>query len=154
MTRIHERIDTALPIEPTFDLVADFANAERWDPGVVRSKRLGDGPIAPGARYHLDVRMGGRVAPMTYRVEAFVPPHRVVLVGSGSGVDATDDIVFTPTADGTAIHYTADIRLRGVRRLIQPFLRRTFERIGRDAAAGMTAALAELATRHEEGSPS
>jgi carbon monoxide dehydrogenase subunit G len=149
MTRIHERIETSLPTERTFDLVADFANAERWDPGVVRSTRLDSGPLAVGASYHLEVRMGGRVAPMTYRVTALEPPHRVVLVGSGSGVDATDEIVFSRTADGTVIDYTADIRLGGLLRLAQPFLGGTFDRIGRDAAAGMRTALAELADSHE-----
>jgi carbon monoxide dehydrogenase subunit G len=151
MTRIHERIETSLPIERTFDLVADFANAERWDPGVVRSTRIDRGPLAVGASYDLEVRTGGRVAPMTYRVTALQPPHRVVLVGSGSGVDATDEIVFSRTADGTAIDYTADIRLGGLLRLAQPFLGGTFDRIGRDAAAGMRTALAELADAHEAG---
>lgn len=151
MTRIHERIETSLPIERTFDFVADFANAERWDPGVMRSTRLDSGPLTVGASYDLEVRMGGRVAPMTYRVTAVEPPHRVVLVGSGSGVDATDEIVFSPTATGTAIDYTADIRLGGLLRLAEPFLGGTFDRIGRDAAAGMRTALAELVGAHEAG---
>jgi hypothetical protein len=151
MTRIHQRIETELPLEPTFDFVADFANAHRWDPGVVSSKRLGDGPVASGARYELEVRMGGRVAPMTYRIATFEPPHRVVLIGSGSGVDATDEIVFARTGQGTAIDYTADIRLNGLMRLVQPFLGSTFQRIGRDAAAGMRATLTELAARHRGG---
>ena len=69
----------------------------------------------------------------------------MVLVGSGSGVDAVDDIRFTRTGAGTAIDYSADIRLRGLRRLLQPFLGGTFKRIGRDAAAGMSARLAALA---------
>ncbi len=34
MTTLHEQIDTTLPIEATFAYVADFANAEEWDPGV------------------------------------------------------------------------------------------------------------------------
>ena len=33
MTRLHEEIETALPVETTFDFAADFANAQRWDPG-------------------------------------------------------------------------------------------------------------------------
>ena len=31
MTRVHERIDTVLPIDDTFSLIGDFANAEVWD---------------------------------------------------------------------------------------------------------------------------
>ena len=147
MTRIHERLGTDLPIEAAFDFVADFTNAHAWDPGTVWSRRAaaGDGPVGVGTTFELGVRMGGRVAPMTYRITRFERPSRVVLVGEGSGVESVDDIRFERSGDGTAIDYAADIRLQGFRRLLQPFLGGTFERIGRDAAAGMAAALARLA---------
>src|SRR6188768_1610672 len=74
MTRLQEQIETVLPLEPTFDFVADFANAERWDPGVFRSTRLDDGPLRQGSRFALDVRMGQRIAPMTYEVSALERP--------------------------------------------------------------------------------
>ena len=45
----------------------------------------------------------------------------------------------------TVVDYTADIRLRGWMRLIQPFAGGTLERIGRDAATGMTRTLAARA---------
>jgi len=145
MTRLYEQIETTLPPEPTFDFVADFANAARWDPGVARSVGLDDEPLRLGSRFELDVRMGGRTAPMTYHVAALERPHRVVLVGTGSGVDAVDEIVFEPSGTGTRIRYTADIKLTGLLRLAQPFLSGSFERIGRDAAGGMRRTLADLA---------
>ena len=148
MTRLHEQIETVLPIATTFDFVADFSNAARWDPGVARSVRLDDGPIRRGSRFALEVRMGRGTAPMQYHIAALDRPTRVVLVGAGSGVDAVDEIVFEPTYFGTRVRYTADIRLRGLRRLAEPFLSRVFARIGRDAASGMRSALAEL-----DGSP-
>lgn len=144
MTRLYEQIETALPPETAFDFVADFANAERWDPGVARSVGLDEGPLRVGSRFELDVRMGRRTAPMTYHVAALERPDRVVLVGAGSGVDAVDEIVFEPTGSGTRIRYTADIRLSGLLRVVQPFLSGAFERIGRDAAAGMRRTLADL----------
>ena len=32
MTILRERIETSLPVAEAFEFVADFANAERWDP--------------------------------------------------------------------------------------------------------------------------
>jgi len=145
MTRLFEQIETTLPPESTFDFVADFANAARWDPGVARSVALDGEPLRLGSRFELDVRMGGRTAPMTYRVATLERPRRVVLVGTGSGVDAVDEIVFEPSGTGTRIRYTADIKLTGLLRLAQPFLSGAFERIGRDAAGGMRRTLADLA---------
>jgi len=149
MTRIHQRIETALPIDDAFDYVADFANSHAWDPGTLSSRRLDSGPVRAGARYLLDVRMGDRVAPMEYRIRDFERPDRVVLTGTGSRVDAVDEIRFQRAGDGTSIDYTADIRLGGLLRLAQPFLGRTFAKIGRDAAAGMDRALDALAARRD-----
>jgi carbon monoxide dehydrogenase subunit G len=147
MTRIHERLETALPMEAAFDYVADFANAQTWDPGTEWSRRTAseDGPVEAGATFELGVKMGGRVAPMTYRITEFERPTRVVLVGEGSGVTSIDDIRFQATGNATAVDYAADIQLGGLLRLVQPFLGGRFERIGKDAAAGMAATLGALA---------
>lgn len=145
MTRLHERIETTLPIEAAFDYVAEFANAQQWDPGVATARRIDDGPVAVGTRYDLGVRMGGRVAPMEYRITELDRPRRVVLVGTGSNVGAVDDIRFERDGDGTVIDYTADIRLGGWLRFAQPFLRGSFAKIARDAAGGMERALAARA---------
>jgi carbon monoxide dehydrogenase subunit G len=147
MPRLHETIDTALPIDEAFAFVADFANSSRWDPGVATSERVDPGPVGIGARYRLGVRMRGRVAPMEYRVTAFEPSRRVVLSGEGSGVTAVDEIRFEPAASGagTRIDYTADIHLNGWMRLLEPFVGGTFDKIAKDALGGMRRALDELA---------
>ena len=136
---------TPLAPEAAFAFVADFANSALWDPGVASSARIDSGPVAVGARYRLAVRFGGRTAPMEYRISVLEAPTRVVLTGEGSGVSAVDDIAFEPAGTGTRVDYTADIRLGGVMRLVQPFLGRTFDALGRDALAGMQRALDGLA---------
>lgn len=145
MTTLHERIETTLPIDEAFAFVADFANASQWDPGVATSERIDAGPVGLGARYRLGVRMRGRVAPMEYRITTYEAPTRVVLTGEGSGVAAVDTIHFDATPTGTAIDYTADIRLGGWMRLIEPFAGRAFEKIAKDALGGMQRALDERA---------
>lgn len=137
MTTLHEQIETALPIDETFAYVADFANSQVWDPGVATAERIDDGPVGVGTSYRLGVRLGGRVAPMEYRITVFEPPTRVVLIGSGSSVSAVDEIRFERSDTGTRIDYTADIRLGGVLRLVQPFLGRAFANVGRNAVNGM-----------------
>jgi carbon monoxide dehydrogenase subunit G len=141
MAVLREQIETPLGIDDAFAFVADFANAARWDPGVATSERVGEGPVQVGARYRLGVRMGGRVASMEYVITRLDRPRRVVLAGEGSGVSAIDDISFEATDAGTTIHYTADIRLRGVMRLLTPFAGGAFRRIAQNARAGMQRAL-------------
>lgn len=141
MAILRERIETRLGLEPTFAFVADFANAAAWDPGVATSERIDAGPVAVGARYRLGIRMGSRVVPMEYVITQLEPGRRVVLAGSGSGVVAVDDIAFEATPMGTAITYVADIRLRGLLRLLTPFAGGAFRRIAANARDGMQRAL-------------
>lgn len=150
MPRLQETITTPLGIDETFAFVADFANAQHWDPGVATSERLDSGPVGVGARYRLGVRMRGKVAPMEYRVTAYEAPSRVVLVGEGSGVNATDEIRFTPAGTGTRIDYVADIHLGGLMRLAEPFAGGAFRKLAADAIGGMQAALAKRAARAGE----
>ena len=146
MPRLHEIVDTTLPADDAFAFVADFTNSPAWDPNTVSSTRLDAGPVGVGARYELRVRQGRRVVPMTYRVTTWEPGTRVVLEGRGSNVEARDEIRFEPTTTGTRVDYTADIRLTGWMRLVEPFAGGAFERLASDAATGMRRALGERAT--------
>jgi carbon monoxide dehydrogenase subunit G len=141
MTVLHEELEVDRPVEEVFGFVGDFANAERWDPGVAASTALTEGPVRVGSRYALTVVFNGRQLPMTYQVTAYDPPRRVELRGTGSTVKALDDIRFEATGRGTRIRYTADLRLRGPLRLGEPLLRSRFEETGRRAIQGMREAL-------------
>src|SRR5664280_1256869 len=117
MTRLHQQIETRLPLDAAFAFVADFANATRWDPGVATSEPVDDRPVGLGARYRLGVRMRGRVTPMEYWITEFDAPRRVVLTGTGPGVSAVDEIRFDRAGTVTRIDYAADIRLGGLLRI-------------------------------------
>src|SRR5512141_2987711 len=147
MARLHESLDTNLSVDRAFAFIADFSNSARWDPGVAWSEAIGSGPTSVGSAYRLGVRMGSRVTPMEYRITTLEPDRRVVLEGKGAGVEATDDIRFSPTATGTRIDYMADIRLRGWLRLVAPFSGGAFAAIARNARAGMLKTLDQMAQR-------
>jgi Polyketide cyclase / dehydrase and lipid transport len=142
MPRLHETVETALPLGETFAFLADFANSQVWDPGTVSARRRGSGPVQVGARYELVVKVGRGTGPMTYEVVALEPDRQVVLVGEGRQVHARDDIRFTALpSGGTRIDYTADLTLKGWMRVLAPFLGGTFRKIGTDARDGMRRAL-------------
>lgn len=142
MVVLHEELDVDVPVEEAFAFVGDFANAQGWDPGVESSRNATGSPVGVGTRYDLIVIFGDRRLPMTYEVTVFDPPRRVVLHGTGSTVTAVDDIRFEPSPSGTRIHYTADLRLKGLARVAEPLLRGRFHETGRRAMAGMESAFA------------
>lgn len=143
MPVLRESIEVDHPIEAAFDAVADFANAEEWDPGVERSRLVGEGAedaVGVGAAYDVRVTFRGSASDMRYRTTAYDRPRRVVLEGHGPRVRAIDTIEFEPLGDArTKIRYTADLRLTGLAVLASPLLRSTFDRLGKDALAGMEA---------------
>jgi carbon monoxide dehydrogenase subunit G len=145
MTVLREELEVDRPIEEVFAFIADFANSARWDPGVAEARNVTEGPVRVGTRYDLVVLFNDRRLPMTYEVIEYRPPDRVALRGYGSTVNALDDIRFEATPGGTRIRYTADLRLRGLLRVLEPLVRTRFEETGRRAMAGMKAAFAELA---------
>ena len=145
MPVLHETIDTPLPIDDAFAFVADFANAERWDPGVAKSARLDAGPVGLGARYRLGVRMAGRVAPMEYVITTFDAPHHGRPDRHGSNVQRSTRSDSRPIRARTRMDYTADIRLGGWMRLLQPFVGGAFDRLAKAALDGMQRALDDRA---------
>ncbi|MDH4112022.1 MAG: SRPBCC family protein [Actinomycetota bacterium] len=143
MTILRETIDVPRPPEEAFDAVVDFSSAEVWDPGVVTAERVQEGeghPSGIGARYRLTVTFRGAESEMTYVTTEYSRPTRVVLVGEGDRITATDTIEFEPTdAGGTRISYEADLRLKGLAKVAQPLLGKAFDEMGRRAIEGMRA---------------
>ena len=115
MTRMHERIETPLPIDAAFDYVADFANSRHWDPGTSRRPAGSTtGRSAVGAALSTS-GSGWAAASCRWSTGSRTSTVRDGLYSSapGSNVEAVDDIRFEPSGDGTHIDYTADIRLGG-----------------------------------------
>jgi len=140
--KLHETRVIEREVDEVFAFTSDFANAEKWDPGVESSSQVGSGPPQVGTRYELVVRFGSKRIPMTYVITALEPDSRLVLEGEGEVVSAVDDILFHPTSEGTVVEYTAHLSfdnwIRFVEPLMTPFLRRF---VGKRALDGLVAAL-------------
>ena len=107
MTRLHEEIETPLPLDVAFPFVADFANSSRWDPGVKSSEAVDPGPLAVGARYRLMVRMGGRFAPMEYRISSTAETPEPVPVSTTRRIGSSADTRYSIGANRLPIRTTS-----------------------------------------------
>lgn len=141
MIRLHETRTVSAPVAEAFDYAANFENIENWDPGVVTSKRVGDGPIAVGSSFDLVTVFKGRESDMTYTITELDRPRRVVLKGEGKLLSAVDTMEFSETATGTEIRYTADLTFKGIAKIGTLFIRDDLDQLGRDAVDGLKAAL-------------
>ena len=144
MTRLVETATTSLSQDEAFAHVAEFENIHLWDPGVVRSTKLSLGDAGVGTIYDLELSYRGRTMSMQYIVTEYEPHRRITLEGSGGPVKAVDTISFGADGDTIRVTYEADLRLTGLARLFQPFMKRRFDAIGEAAGSGLRRWLAEL----------
>jgi hypothetical protein len=143
MATYRARVTTLRPQAEVFDYMARFSNAAEWDPGVAEATEAEPGATGEGATYRLMVRIYGRAVPLSYRIDGYDRPHRVVLRAENSMVRSTDVIEVFPEPDGGSIlTYEATLELKGGALLFTPLLGLSFRRIGDRATAGLRAALA------------
>ncbi|NIK57674.1 SRPBCC family protein [Kribbella shirazensis] len=145
MILIEREVTVAAGPEQLFDYLADFRTTEEWDPGTVRTTLVsGDGEV--GTTYHNVSSFAGRETELTYVLQESDRPDRLVLRGENRTVVAHDTMTFHSAADATRVTYRAEFRFKGLARFAEPFLRKSFDRLGDEAEQGLHNALTKLAT--------
>lgn len=139
--RLHETRTIDRPLPEVFAFTADFANAEKWDPGVSSSRRVGEGPAGTGSKYDLMVSFGTSEIPMTYEITEWEQDARVVLVGRGDSIEAVDVIEFEARDGGTFVDYTADLTFTNWIRFVAPLMTPLLKQVGEKALDGLVETL-------------
>jgi uncharacterized protein YndB with AHSA1/START domain len=144
MIVIEREVAIAATPERVFDYLSDFRTTEEWDPGTVRTT-LVSGSGGVGTTYRNTSRFNGRETELTYVVEDFARPDRVVLRGENRTIVARDTMTFRTESHITHVTYRAEFQLKGLARFAESFLRRPFEHLGEEAEEGLRNALGKLA---------
>ncbi len=126
--------------------LADFGNAEQWDPGTRSCERIGSGPIEVGARWHNVSEFNGRETELEYRLEILEPGH-IRLVGENKTATSTDDIRIVPSTESvtrSSVTYRSEVVFHGLAKVAGPFVQHEFERLGDKTVEGITREVAQL----------
>jgi len=146
--RLQRTVIVEKPLDKVFAYLSDFTTTTEWDPGTVKTVRAsGDGGF--GTEYLNTSTFAGRQTRLTYVVEDLVPNRHIALRGENTTVIAHDTMTFREKSDDTGVAstevtYTADFTFKGITRLIAPFMKPAFTRLGNEAESGMAAALSQL----------
>lgn len=141
--RLQRTVTVEQPLAKVFAYLSDFTTTTQWDPGTVRTVRTSGGG-GLGTEYLNTSTFAGRQTQLTYVVEDLVVNERIALRGENATVIAHDTMTFEVVGGDTQVTYTADFTFKGMARLLAPFLRPAFTRLGNQAETGLAAALAEL----------
>jgi carbon monoxide dehydrogenase subunit G len=120
-----------VPPEIVIPYLADFANAEHWDPGTVRCVRNDDGPVAVGASWHNTSKIVGISTELTYTLEQLTD-ERIVLVGRNDTATSTETIDVVRSGTGSTITYANEVEFNGAAKLAAPLGKIVFEKLGND----------------------
>ena len=136
------------PVDVVVTYLADFGNAEQWDPGTVSCVRTDSGPVQVGATWRNTQKVLGMTSEMDYRLDR-LDAGRIVLVGQNDkgSVESTDDLTVRPDpadAGRSEVTYEATITFHGVAKLGAPVMQLEFEKLGNQVADGIQKAVAGL----------
>lgn len=133
MAHYKATVHTQLPPAQAFELMADFANAQDWDPATTASRQLDGGPVDVGARFELEMQIFGRENTIVYEIVEYDAPSRVVLRGENAGSVSIDEISVAPHESGSAVTYEATVTMKGAFKVIGPLFAPVFKKMGDEA---------------------
>ena len=100
-----------------YEFFADAENDKQWRPGVALIRR--EGPLAVGTRYTQRIAgPGGRQVPADVEITELDPDTRVAFRGVAGPVRPVGDYSFAPAEGGTAVTFTLDAELSGVKKFV------------------------------------
>lgn len=133
MAHYKATVPSKLDPAKAFALMADFANAQLWDPATNSSRQIGGGPVDVGARFELEMEILGRENSIVYEIVEYDSPARVVLRGENAGSVSIDEISVAPAGTGSAVTYEATVTMKGAFKAIGPLFAPLFKRMGDEA---------------------
>jgi carbon monoxide dehydrogenase subunit G len=131
------------PLELVVPYLADFANAEKWDPGTESCTQTTPGSVGVGTVWRNVSTIAGVTTELDYTLEAW-DASRIVLVGRNKTATSTDTITVRPHADGSEVTYDAELELHGVAKVGAPVIKVIFEHLGNQTEEGIQKAVAAL----------
>lgn len=140
MPTVTRTFPVAAPPSAVVAYLADFGNAEKWDPGTQSCTRIDDGPLAVGAQWRNVSKLMGATTELTYTLKELTD-DTVKFEGVNKASTSTDHLTVRPHGEGSEITYRAVIDLHGAWKLTDPLMKLFFERIAGEVVDNLTGEL-------------
>jgi Polyketide cyclase / dehydrase and lipid transport len=122
MARINGEIVIGRPVDVVFDYVADQSNEPRYNPRMVRAEKITPGPVGTGTRFRSAVASMGRTAEMLIEYTGYERPTRLSSATTMQQADISYTLTFEPTASGTRMRWSGQVRPKGAFKLLGPLI--------------------------------
>lgn len=116
------------PVEEVFAFLTNLDNEKRWQPDIRELRWTTDGPIRPGSTFREVRLVMGRPVELICEVTEFEPNRRFCIRTVDGGLPFTSCRLFEAIAEGTKTTQATDVQVRGVFKLLAPFIARQARR--------------------------
>ncbi len=124
MARVSGEILIERPVEEVFDFVADQRNEPIYNPRMLHSEKITDGPVGVGTRFRATTQSGRREIEMLIEVTEYQRPSRFGSRTTMSTAEVDGGLTFEPVDGATRMSWSWDVRPRGSLRILAPLVAR------------------------------
>lgn len=122
MAGIEGEIVIARPVDAVFDYAADQRNEPDYNPRMVCSEKITDGPVGRGTMFRSAVASLRSVAPMRIECTAYERPALLSSVTVMRQAEFRVTLTFEPVSAGTRMRWSEQVRLKGAVKLLAPVI--------------------------------
>jgi hypothetical protein len=115
-------IEITRPPEVIFDVVADERNEPRYNPRLTDVEKITPGPIGQGTQFRARTAGRHRGVNMIIEFTEFARPRRLGSLTRLRAMHISYSLTFEPTAYGTRMRWSGELRPRGALALLKPVL--------------------------------
>jgi hypothetical protein len=116
------------PVSEVFGFLAKVANETRWRQSIVGSRYVGADLPAVGIDGETDVEMGSKSLTMRWTVTELVDGEYVAWRLDGDPWNGGGSYRVLARGEGSEVHASLEVRLKGAARLVEPILGMQFRR--------------------------
>jgi len=122
MAHVEGEIVINRSVEDVFDFVADQRNELQYNPEMVRSEMISDGPIGVGTQFRAESKSRGGILEMTIEFTTFDRPRKIAEVARLQSMDIRGMLTFDSVSEGTRMRWVWDLEPHGALKLMTPLV--------------------------------
>jgi hypothetical protein len=126
MVHVNGSMTICRPLETVFDYAANQSNEPTYNPRMIASQKVSEGPVGVGTHFRATVLAGRRPLDMDIEVTEYDrPPVSLSRFGTHtamSSADVTGLLTFRPSRADTRMSWSWDIRPKGMARFFSPLV--------------------------------
>jgi hypothetical protein len=130
MARISGEVTIARPVEVVFDFVADERNEPKYNPDLLRSEMVTDGPIGVGTKFTAVHEARCRPIEMTIKVTEYDRPRRMGSTTATPAGEIRGGLTFEQVGRGTRMRWLWEMQPTGAARFLGPLVGKIGNRQG------------------------